>query len=67
MQKAYEALGISKEVYERGQAVLRELEEPFRRIDEIAEWNQLKVLKAMIRNEVADYHMNSSSGYGHND
>ena len=67
MQEEYRKLGISEEVYERGEAVLRTLTEPFRRIDEVAEHNQLKVLNAMIKNEVADYHMNGSTGYGHDD
>lgn len=67
MQKAYETLGISKEVYARGESVLAELKDVFREIEEIAEANQLKVLGAMIHQEVADYHMNGTTGYGHND
>lgn len=67
MQQAYEKLGISREVYERGQQALQGLENVFREIDEIAEYNQLKVLDAMIRQGVADYHLGGTTGYGHND
>ncbi len=67
MLKAYESFGISKEVYERGEAVLKTLEARFRTIDEIAEYNQLKVLAAMQKNAVADYHMFGTTGYGHDD
>ena len=67
MREAYQNLGISDKVYEKGEAVLARLAEPFRQIEEIAEYNQLKVLQAMIREGVADYHMNGSTGYGHND
>ena len=67
MQQAYEKLGISRAVYERGQQALAGLVDVFREIDEIAEYNQLKVLEAMIRQGIADYHLNGTTGYGHND
>ena len=67
MQKAYESFGISPAVYERGEQILKGLEERFREIDQIAEYNQLKVLKAMQKNGVADYHLTGSTGYGHDD
>ncbi|MBO4838873.1 MAG: methionine gamma-lyase family protein [Lachnospiraceae bacterium] len=67
MREEYRTLGVSEAVYERGEAVLQTVAEPFRRIDETAEINQLKVLNAMIRNGVADYHMHGSTGYGHDD
>ena len=67
MQKAYESFGISPAVYGRGEAVLAALAPRFREIDEIAEYNQLKVLAAMQKNGVADYHLTGSTGYGHDD
>ena len=36
----YEKLGLSRQVYERGEAVLKKLEERFRSIDQVAEYNQ---------------------------
>ncbi|MBO4872382.1 MAG: methionine gamma-lyase family protein [Lachnospiraceae bacterium] len=67
MQKAYESFGISSVVYQRGEQVLKKLKDRFREIDEIAEYNQLKVLMAMQKNGVADYHLTGSTGYGHDD
>ena len=67
MREAYRALGISDAVLEKGEQVLKGLEDRFREIDETAEYNQLKVLNAMRKNGVADYHMNATTGYGHND
>ncbi len=48
MREEYRALGVSEAVYERGEAVLQGLAEPFRRIDETAEINQLKVLNLSL-------------------
>lgn len=59
--------GISKEVYELGEKVLEELEPRFHRIDEIAEYNQMKVLHAMQKNQVAEMHFAATTGYGYND
>ena len=49
----YQALGIEKKVYDFGQSVLEALEERFRDIDRVAEYNQLKVLEAMQKNQVS--------------
>ena len=50
----YQALGIEKKVYDFGQSVLEALEERFRDIDRVAEYNQLKVLEAMQKNQVSE-------------
>lgn len=63
----YETLGISKEVYQFGQKIEKQLRERFDEIDETAEYNQLKVIHAMQKNRVAEEHFNVSSGYGYND
>ena len=60
-------LGISEEVYNYGQQVLEGLKERFDKIDEVAEYNQLKVLSAMQKNKVAEMHLSGTSGYGYND
>ena len=66
-QKIYEELGICKEVFNYGEKVLIDLEERFRKIDEIAEYNQLKVIKALQKNKVNTTHFMASTGYGYND
>ncbi len=63
----YEQLGISKKAYEFGEQILKGLEERFKRIDENAEYNQLKVLKAMQENKVSEACLLGTTGYGYND
>ncbi|MCR4781851.1 MAG: methionine gamma-lyase family protein [Lachnospiraceae bacterium] len=63
----YEGLGISKEVRNFGEEILKGLEERFRAIDETTEYNQLKVIKAMQDAKVDAECFNSSSGYGYDD
>ncbi len=63
----YTAFGISPEVYSFTERILGTLEERFRKIDETAEYNQLKVLKAMQDNQVGEAHLSGTTGYGYND
>ena len=63
----YQALGIEKKVYDFGQSVLEALEERFRDIDRVAEYNQLKVLEAMQKNQVSEACLLGTTGYGYND
>ena len=65
--KIYEELGISKEVFDFGQKILEGLKERFEKIDETAEFNQLKVLKAMQDNKVSEACLLGTTGYGYND
>ena len=67
MEKMYESMGISVEVYAYGQKIEKELKSRFEQIDETAEYNQLKVIRAMQKNRVSDAHFAGSSGYGYND
>ena len=46
-REMYKEMGISEEVLCLSENVLKELEERFKRIDSIAEYNQLKVLSAL--------------------
>ena len=63
----YEALGISQEVLDFCEEILYSLRERFEEFDRKAEYNQLKVLKAMQEEKVSDIHFNASCGYGYND
>lgn len=67
IKEMYCELGISKEVYEFGEEILEGLKERFERIDKIAEYNQMKVLKAMQKNRVSEAHFAATTGYGYND
>ena len=63
----YKSLGISDKVYDFSMEILDSLKERFEKIDETAEINQLKVIKAMQDNRVSEMRFESSSGYGYND
>ena len=63
----YEQLGISKEVLDYAADIEKSLKERFERIDQTAEYNQLKVLKGMQDNKVSDIHFAATTGYGYND
>ncbi len=67
LRKMYASMGISDPVYEYGAAVLEELAERFAAIDGTAEYNQLKVLKAMQKNRVSEACLLGTTGYGYND
>ncbi len=66
-KEMYASLGISPEVYEFGETVLRELEDRFRAIDAVAEYNQGKVIKAMQENRVNATCFAATTGYGYDD
>ena len=55
-RQMYEDCGISPQVLALGEEVLAELSPRFARIDEIAEYNQLKVLASMRKNRVSETH-----------
>lgn len=61
------AFGVEKEVLDFGNNILRGLDERFRKIDETAEHNQLKVISAMQRAGIAEEHMHGTTGYGYDD
>ena len=63
----YSTLGISKEVFAFGTKIEEELKERFAKIDDIAEYNQLKVIRAMQENRVNAECFNFVSGYGYDD
>lgn len=63
----YLKMGISKNTIDFADNIERQIKPQFDRIDTIAEYNQMKVIKAMQDNKVAEMHFNSSTGYGYND
>ena len=67
LEEQYKNLGISREVYEFGEKIEASLKERFDEIDARAEFNQMKVIKAMQDNRVSAECFNISSGYGYND
>lgn len=67
IENIYREMGISDSVYEFGMNVAKALEARFKVIDETAEYNQLKVLKAMQENHVSEACLLGTTGYGYND
>lgn len=63
----YQQLGISEAVWEYGQKIENGLKERFDKFDKNAEYNQLKVIRAMQENRVSEACFNYVSGYGYND
>lgn len=63
----YQAFGIEERVLELGRKSLERLRPRFEKIDEVCEYNQLKVLKAMQENKVSEACFGASTGYGYDD
>ena len=67
LQKLYESLGLSKDVFELGEKTEKTLEERFKKLDQVAEYNQLKVLNAFRSHRVSEAHFVPTTGYGSDD
>lgn len=63
----YNGMGVSQSVYELGEKVLESLADRFAQIDQIAEYNQAKVLSAMQKNRVSAACFAATTGYGYDD
>ncbi len=66
-ESIYGQLGIDQDVYELGEKWCRDLKERFETIDQVAEYNQLKVVKAMQEARVSESCLTGTTGYGYND
>lgn len=67
LQNIYKENGIDANVYNYCKDIEESLKDRFYEIDEIAQYNQMKVIHAMQKEKVSDIHFASSSGYGYND
>ena len=63
----FRALGVNDQVYRFGEEIAAGLRARFDQIDEIAEYNQAKVLAAMQKNRVNAACFAATTGYGYND
>ena len=63
----YQSMGVSPAVYAYGEKTIQTLQERFAQIDQIAEYNQAKVLSAMQKNRVSAACFVASTGYGYDD
>ena len=67
MRTLYNALGIRSEVLEFGESILESLKDRFDKIDETAEYNQLKIIDAFHKNKIGEACLYGTRGYGYND
>ena len=63
----YETMGISPAVYAYGEKQLGKLTARFAAIDQVAEYNQAKVVWAMQKNRVSAGCFTATTGYGYDD
>ncbi len=63
----YQTIGISPAVYAYGEKTLARIRDRFDAIDQIAEYNQAKVLTAMQKNRVSAACFAATTGYGYDD
>ena len=63
----YQQMGISPAVYAYGQKALQRITDRFAAIDQVAEYNQAKVLSAFQKNRVSATCFAATTGYGYND
>lgn len=67
LKEYYKSLGIDEKVYNFSKKIEEGLSDRFQKFDQIAEFNQLKVLKAMQTHKIAEAHLSGTTGYGYND
>lgn len=67
LEGMYRELGIQPEVYQFAQNIEETLKKRFTEIDETAEYNQLKVVRAMQKCRVSAECFGSGTGYGYDD
>ena len=63
----YSKFGIDKKIINLVNAYEEKLVDKFKFINEIYEYNQLKILKSFIDSKVSESHFAESTGYGYND
>lgn len=67
MREMYKNMGICDEVYDYCDNIIKSLHDRFEEINKNAEYNQMKVIKAMQDEKVAEMHLSGTTGYGYND
>lgn len=63
----FKELGIDENILELSKNVEKELQEEFKKIDNICLYNSTKVLRAFQKHQISETHFNMTTGYGHGD
>ena len=61
MREMYKNMGICDEVYDYCDNIIKSLHDRFEEIDKNAEYNQMKVIKAMQDEKVAEMHLSGTT------
>ena len=67
LYQMYKNMGIDRNVCRFCDKIWNSLKERFEKIDEISEYNQMKVIGAMQKNRVSEACLLGTTGYGYND
>ena len=67
LKEMYQSAGIEEDVFDFCDSIQKGLKDRFRQIDEIAEYNQMKVIRAMENNRVSAACFEATTGYGYDD
>lgn len=67
MKTIYNQFGISDKVLQFAEPILLSLTDRFKKIDDIAEYNQLRVIKAMQDAHIGEANLKGTTGYGYDD
>lgn len=63
----YRDFGIDKSIIELSKKVMKDIKPFIQKIEQVTEYNQIKVIKAMTNANLSDFHLNDSTGYGYGD
>ena len=63
----YNELGMSDELVKKARETEKQIEPVFKQIEDVCEYNSIKVLKAFQDNRISDIHFNQTTGYGYGD
>ncbi len=63
----FNQFGISNELLELAKKTEMEIQSQFKKIEDVCEYNSLKVLLAFQKYNVSEMHFNSTTGYGYSD
>ena len=67
LAEQYKKMGLDADIIAMGEEIRASLRARFEKIDEMAEFNQMKVLHAMQQKQVSEACLLGTTGYGYND
>ena len=62
LKSYYKEMGVEEKVFDYAQEVEKGLKDRFEKLDAIAQLNQIKVLNAMQKHQIAEMHLGGTTG-----